>query len=162
MAVRSLLPRSLSPFSPSSWVRLETAINTNSQLRLPPDILAHLKPCFPPRRLFFFSPPSLPPPRPFEIHIRVKMHTRRLNLRGEALSASSRSLLPLARSQHLKVVGGWRFDSSSQNFFFLVRVFSSVTHCQSISRIVRRCWRVPKKKVCEFRYGYLRDSNVIK
>lgn len=140
LAVRSLLSHSLSPFSPSSSVRLETAINTNSELQLSSDILAHLKPRFPPR-WYFFSLPC-----PFEMHIHAKMHTRCLNLRGGRYQ--SRPLSPPALSQHLKVVGGWRFGSCSQSFFFVcgfVCVFSSVTDCQSIFCIFRHYWRVAEK-----------------
>lgn len=87
LAVRSpLLPSlSLSGFLP--LVRLETAI---TELQLSSDILACLKPCFPPRWHFFLSL-SLSLPHPFKMYIPAKMQTHRLKLRGRRYQRLSRT-----------------------------------------------------------------------
>lgn len=109
LAVRSLL--SLSPFCPSSSVRLETAINTNSEFQLSADILAHLKPRFPPRWYFFFSSPAAL----LRCLSTLKWIHPVWTSEGGVIRLAP--LSPLTLSQHFKAVGGWRFESCSQNSF---------------------------------------------
>lgn len=133
LAVRSpLLPSlslSLSGFLP--LVRLEI-----TELQLSSDILACLKPCFPPRWHFFLSL-SLSLPHPFKMYIPAKMQTHRLKLRGR-------------RYQRLSRTNIWRCleDGDIILYFFWLskivclcwRVYSSVTDSQSVVWLLWHCW----------------------